>query len=116
MVGCARCTARWAPVPPEAEPESDPERPRLEERVTPPEPALPMPEPAPLVAPAPEDRLAAPMPEPQRAGRALTAAWVASFLVLGVAAFAAYDRRDDVMRAWPASERAYAALGMGPRR
>jgi hypothetical protein len=39
-----------------------------------------------------------------------------SLVVLAAAAWGAYDRRDDVMRAWPASESAYAALGIAGRR
>lgn len=45
-------------------------------------------------------------------GALLVLAWLVTFAVLGAAAWAAYVRRDDVVRAWPASERAYKALGI----
>jgi len=115
IVRCARCGSDWAPLA--AAPASEPEPPRLEERLAPPEPVPPLPEPPPLVAPK-EERLVATAaaPERRRGGTALLVAWILSFLVLAAAAWAAYDRREDVIRAWPASERAYAVLGIAPGR
>ncbi len=109
-VKCSRCGNTWAPAP-AAPPE--PERARLEERLPlENQPAIPVPESAPLIAPAVER--SAPVPEPARASAALRAAWVLSVVVLAAAAWAVYDRREEVMRAWPASERAYGALGLRP--
>jgi hypothetical protein len=113
-VRCARCATTWSPqlTPPPPEPE----RPRLEERL-PLEtaPAVPAPEPAPLVA-DPVERPTPPPPERERRLAGLKIAWIMSFVALAAAAWVAYDRREDVMRAWPASERAYAALGIAGRR
>lgn len=60
--------------------------------------------------------------QPPRSGRPtqsqlLLAAWVLSIAVLLLAGWAAVAWRDGIMRAWPPSERAYAALGLaGPAR
>jgi len=116
-VRCSRCGETWAPVepPPPAPPE--PERPRLEERLAPETSAILAPEPAPVVAPVAERSTPPPSGrEGERGGPGLKVAWALSFAVLAAAAWGAYDRREDVMRAWPASERAYAALGIADRR
>jgi hypothetical protein len=47
--------------------------------------------------------------------RAVLAGWVASFMLLAALAWAAYAWRAGIMHAWPASERAYALLGLLPR-
>lgn len=68
-------------------------------------------QPAAARAPAPDAR--------QSAGerRLLLAAWVLSIAVLVLAGWAAVAWRDGIMRTWPPSERAYAALGLaGPAR
>lgn len=50
---------------------------------------------------------------PRQGARAgLMAAWIASFLAIGLMLFAAYGWRSDVMRYWPPSTRLYAALGL----
>src|SRR3954468_12857670 len=111
-VKCSRCGNTWAPAPaPAVAPE--PERARLEERL-PLEaaPAIPVPEATPVGAATVERAAPDPVAEPARGSAALRVAWVLSFVVLAAAAWAAYDRREDVMRAWPASERAYGAFGL----
>jgi predicted Zn finger-like uncharacterized protein len=50
----------------------------------------------------------------RRRGRLLTAAWAASFAVLAALGVASYTERDTMMRAWPASKRVYATLGLAP--
>jgi hypothetical protein len=44
----------------------------------------------------------------------LRLAWAASVLILVLLAWAAYGWRAEIMHAWPASERLYAALGLLP--
>lgn len=112
-VRCARCGVDWAPV-------SEP---------LPPAPETPVVEPAPVDAPQnvmpppsaedrPEPKPAAPAPAPSRLavnlppGSAVLAGWAASVAILALLTWAAVTWRDDIMRAWPASERAYAAIGL----
>ncbi len=53
-------------------------------------------------------------PSPRREGTLLRLAWGASVLVLVLLAWGAYSWRTEIMHAWPASERLYAALGLLP--
>lgn len=55
------------------------------------------------------------MPPEPLYSRAVLAGWVASFMLLAALAWAAYAWRAQIMHAWPASERAYALLGLVPR-
>ncbi len=65
---------------------------------------------------APEPVIRAPFPElplaHQPVRRAVVASWVASLLVLVIAFWLAIAFRQAVMQHWPASERAYAMLGL----
>ncbi|MGK7864500.1 zinc-ribbon domain-containing protein [Falsiroseomonas sp. E2-1-a4] len=131
MLRCARCGHSFRaalPEPPAAEPAPAPrpesqmnaraERPA--EPVAPPAPQPPpdppLPRPAPLRSPLPpgaaaEDRLAlAPSSPPDRFA---VAGWVLTVLVLGLAAYAGYVFRAEVMEAWPPAQRLYALLGLG---
>jgi hypothetical protein len=58
----------------------------------------------------------APVVEPpaRREATLLRLAWAASVLILVLLAWAAYGWRAEIMHAWPASERLYAALGLLP--
>ena len=49
-----------------------------------------------------------------RNSRLLAAAWLLTVLVLVGLAWAALSRRAEIMRAWPPSQRAYAAIGLAP--
>jgi predicted Zn finger-like uncharacterized protein len=53
-------------------------------------------------------------PSARREGTLLRLAWAASLLILILLAWAAYGWRTEIMHAWPASERLYAALGLLP--
>ena len=53
-------------------------------------------------------------PATRREGTLLRLAWAASVLILVLLAWAAYGWRAEIMHAWPASERLYAALGLLP--
>ena len=55
-------------------------------------------------------------PATRREATLLRAAWAASVLILVLLAWAAYGWRAEIMHAWPASERLYAALGLLPAR
>lgn len=128
-VRCARCATEWMPVPapvPELAPGPPPSAPEPP-RMTPPPPEEPPPEPPPPEPPLPEPPLPEPpLPEPPRpdlrerlaplgrmsADRAVLAGWVLSLAVLILLGWAAVAWRADVMRAWPPSERAYAAFGL----
>ncbi len=99
VVRCARCEADWIAV------------------------AMPMvaavqreifaPMPPPKFAVVPEERYVEQQPE--RGHPAVAIAWVLSLALLAAAAWGAYARRAEVVRAWPASERAYLALGIPVR-
>jgi hypothetical protein len=100
----------WAPL--EEPAPLSPEQPRLEERL-----AEPIPPPPPALPPPAREKALIPAPPPAPKRRlALIAAWVASVAILILAVWVAYDRRDAIMHAWPPSERAYAALGLTPKR
>ena len=88
-------------------------------------PSRPAPEPAPPAArdeePVAEPALTASVgealvaePSARREGTLLRLAWAASVLILILLAWAAYGWRTEIMHAWPASERLYAALGLLP--
>jgi len=135
MLRCARCGHSFRaalPEPPAAEPAPAP-RPesQMNARAEPPAepvahpapspapqppPDPPRPSPAPLRSPPPpgaaaEDRLAlAPSSPPDRFA---VAGWVLTVLVLGLAAYAGYVFRAEVMEAWPPAQRLYALLGLG---
>jgi predicted Zn finger-like uncharacterized protein len=116
---CAQCRSEWLPGGP-AEP--------VVELPPPPPPIAPEAEPDHVAAPEPPVMLAPPAPpaqpelvihapfpaiirveEPPR--RAIMVAWVASLLALVALIWMAIAFRAPVMRHWPASARAYAALG-----
>jgi len=105
VVRCARCGHEWAPVnmPAAPEPAAAPMRPV--EAVPPPRPAGPAGGGARLVPPAPARR---------RAGGGAWLAWIASLVLLGAIAWGLVAWREQVMAAWPPSQRAYAALGLTP--
>jgi predicted Zn finger-like uncharacterized protein len=112
-VRCARCGGDWTPVA-VAAPEPD---------LPPPPVAAPAPVPvaepaaAAVVAtarPSAMDRLAAHAALPRPSVR-LRLAWVASLVLLALLAGGAYAWRSDVVAAWPASARAYAAFGLHPQ-
>ncbi len=139
MLRCARCGHSFRaalPEPPatEAAPGSLPEsqmNSRSESAVTAVAPAVEAPAEAPPPLPPPplaqhgaepqpippppsgasaEDRLGqAPASPPDRFA---VAGWVLTVLVLGLAAYAGYAFRADVMEAWPPSQRLYALLGL----
>jgi hypothetical protein len=88
----------------------------------------PEPEPAPLLPPEPAesvisravpapltamDRLAA-HPASTHTSLQLRAAWVASLVLLVLAAGAAYGWRSQIVAVWPPSARAYALFGLQP--
>jgi hypothetical protein len=55
-----------------------------------------------------------PPPPPRRFRAALlAAAWVGTFAILTAGGWSAYAYRDKIIQAWPPSQRAYAALGLG---
>ena len=101
-VRCARCAASWVPVPAEA----------------PPAPPVPAAAPIREERAAPLTRLVPPPatdPPWERGGSGLLwTAWIASLVLLLALGAAAYVWREDVVRAWPPSARAYAALGLMP--
>ncbi len=118
-VRCARCQTVWlaSAAPPEPEPEPAPAPP-----IAPP-PELEPPRPPALFADPPRVRSdwgradraqvdddGAPA-DTERPAAPWIAAWVLSLVLLGVAGWAGYHWRDDVIRLWPASERLYAVLG-----
>ena len=107
---CARCGSDWMPLGPLVERETaldDPEPATLAVlEAAAPDTSLPE-EPAPSPA-------AEPIPAPREATNtlALRLAWGLSVAVLLGALWAAYAARESVMRSWPPSIRAYAALGV----
>ncbi len=111
LVRCMRCGADWAPLAMVAAPVAAPQP--LPE----PEPPPSMPPPAPVaLAPQPEPRAPEPRTRrPSRGNRPLALAWLLSLAVLAAGAWLAVNRRPDVVSVWPASERAYMALGLSDR-
>jgi predicted Zn finger-like uncharacterized protein len=135
VVRCARCDGEWTPVEASAVPPEEVLAAPMDELATvPPEeeppgpppadPALPVPEahvpetPANRIAAAPRqsamDRLVAQSTRPQSSTH-LRLAWVASLVLLVLAAGAAYTWRAQIIAAWPPSAHAYAALGLHPQ-
>lgn len=123
VVRCARCGTDWTPREP------DPEMLARLAAVAEPVAAVPEPEPEPIKGPYAAPAMAplqAPVVEPAPvrtrrgagAGRraALVAAWVISLGIVGAGLWQGYVSRETIMRAWPPSVRAYAALGLAPRR
>ncbi len=123
---CAKCRSEWMPIPPSETVALPAPGPRPDPATIPDE----QPQHAPVSAPEPADLssitagippmaaepvIRAPFPEiapthePNR--NAVIAGWVASVLVIVLALFLAIAFREAVMRHWPASARAYAALG-----
>ncbi len=96
---CARCGHGWVPVsatPPVVEAPASPD---------------PLPEPAPAVAPiVVPARLAPRAPAPAR--WPLAAAWAATIVILVIMVLAGVLARQQIMQAWPPSERLYQALGL----
>ncbi len=92
--------------PPQAAPETGPP--------ATPEPAADPGEPEPVMEPALTASAEQALVEPRapREGTLLRLAWAASVLAILLLAWAAYGWRTEIMQAWPASERIYAALGL----
>lgn len=120
-VRCARCGHEWAPVaaiPAAAAPDEDAALPAPPSRAAAPaareEPPAGMRERAPetgsLRADAPGRRRPA---ERRGFSFAAGAAWLISLAVLVALGWAAVHFRSSVERAWPPSQRAYMALGLG---
>jgi predicted Zn finger-like uncharacterized protein len=116
-VRCARCATEWQPTRPEPAPipvaarrdPPTPPRPIPDARLRPP------PRPADPAAPKAIDRLMATPQRRQRAGLALSIAWLGSILLVAALLGAGYVERAQVMAVWPPSIRLYAALGLaGP--
>lgn len=100
-----------APAEPAAETPAtlDETNPAALDKPPPSEPARPPRAPPPPGAAA-EDRLGqAPSSPPDRFA---VAGWVMTVLVLGLAAYAGYAFRAEIMAAWPPSQRLYALLGL----
>jgi predicted Zn finger-like uncharacterized protein len=122
LMRCARCRAEWTPAG--AIEAAEPPAPAEDSAWAPSstivaEPAfapemrfIPASEPAKTEA---EPVILAPFPpmppEPEPAKKSVIAAWIGSVLVLVLAFWLAIAFRQAIMRDWPASARAYAALG-----
>jgi predicted Zn finger-like uncharacterized protein len=124
LMRCAQCRTEWTPgkaieaavppVPATAEDLAwsgasvtlpDPEFAPEDRLLRTAEPVVAVAEPV-ILAPFP------PMPaEPEPAKKTVIAAWVGSICLLVVAVWLAIAFRQPIMRGWPASARAYAALG-----
>ena len=104
-VRCARCGAKWTPIAqvqpaPATTPIVAPPRPPHVKVLS---PLQPIPVAAALRQRRPVER------------ELLLGSWVLSIAVLLLLGWAAVTWREGIMRAWPPSERAYAALGLvGP--
>src|SRR4051812_7814379 len=109
---CAKCGHVWLAGPPasapaEAPPPSAPELPAA----PPAPPATPALQRPPHLIDPPLPRLGdIPAPAPS-GGPLLWAAWIGSLLLLGVGVAAAWVWRAEVVAAWPAAARLFAALG-----
>jgi predicted Zn finger-like uncharacterized protein len=106
LMRCARCRTEWMPVAPlqAAAPPASPPGPSAQTALfsdIPPVAAEPV-----IRAPFPE---MTPTRQPPR--KAVIAGWVVSLTVLVAALWLVIAYRQAVMRHWPASARAYAALG-----
>lgn len=112
-VQCARCRTGWVPLADEEAPDKEaPEPPPAPAPVILPSAAFPtLPDPKPRVA-APAAPFPPIVPGNTRPRFPVFLAWAASLALLGALAWAMVAWRADVMRAWPPSERLYAALGL----
>lgn len=132
VVKCARCATPWTPIPLEIAAFAPLAPPPPLPDPLPPDPlppdtaeheAGPEGTPKPEAETDPEAKTATPaqetIPEPAHPVRArsipLIAAWVLSLVILAVLAWGAIDRRAAIMHAWPASTRAYAAVGLATK-
>jgi predicted Zn finger-like uncharacterized protein len=118
VVRCSRCNGEWTPVAPEApsEPEPLPPSPSMEPEAPPPPPPAPPPvepETIGVVRRSAMARLAA-HPATPRPSVALRLAWGGSIVVLILLIAMAFAWRSEVIALWPASARAYSALGLHP--
>ena len=120
-VRCARCDTDWMPLAAKAAIQPAPDEvppdwvPPDEAPLDAPEPSAPFP---PLVNKAPRSALRIPLmavvnTTPRKETTALTG-WIISLALLAALAWGGVRWRTDVMRAWPPSERLYAALGLVP--
>ena len=117
MVRCARCGTDWAPIEPIPATDEEPARPEAAAapvaEAREPEPA---PEPRRMAIeediPIPRPPVLPPPPPKPRVPLLLVLAWVVSLAVVGGAIAGLYAGRERVMRVWPPSIRAYAALGL----
>jgi|SRR6185437_8973134 len=91
----------------------DPPPSRLAPEPVPPTPREEEPAGEPALTASTEQALVA-EPSPRREATLLRLAWAASVVVLLLLAWAAYGWRAEIIHAWPASERLYAALGLLP--
>jgi predicted Zn finger-like uncharacterized protein len=117
-VKCARCGTKWSPLP-------DPPAFGTHSQPTPKPPPEPPPEPVPPRVPLMISDAASPKPEPQwpfvsgtvlppppePRSKGLLMAWVASIALLLAVVAGAYAKRDNVMQAWPPSQRVYGLFG-----
>jgi predicted Zn finger-like uncharacterized protein len=94
---CARCGGEWVPLA-----QRRPEPPPVALAVTP---------------PAVSAAVIQPVVYPLRdaSSTRLRLAWAASLVILALAIGAAFTWRNEIEAAWPASARAYAALGAHPK-
>ena len=97
-VRCARCGTDWMPLGVEAPP------------LQPAGETLPS-VPEPVVAPPPSPAATA---RSRRADAVALAGWAVSLALLAALGWGGVRWRDNVMHAWPPSERLYAALGLVP--
>jgi predicted Zn finger-like uncharacterized protein len=127
LMRCARCRTEWMPVAPlqaAAPPASPPPEAAAEMPASQEIEQVPAPPPGPsaqtalfsdIPPVAAEPVIRAPFPEmtPMRQPprKAVIAGWVVSLMVLVAALWLVIAYRQAVMRHWPASARAYAALG-----
>lgn len=102
-VRCARCSASWTPVPHLSQSPF-----ATTPLVAPPRPPRVQVVPSSQPVPAARSPEALGLSEP----RLVLAGWVLSIAVMVLIGWAAVTWRDEVMRAWPPSERVYAALGL----
>lgn len=115
-VRCARCITLWTPVPLEPVPVEPLTLAPLESLADVRGDTAAQPQPAfAFTASLPAEILAAAPALPVRGGWLLPVAWCLTVAIVAGLGWLAVDRRADVMRAWPASERAYVALGLAPR-